>query len=159
MTVEIETSRAISAQILRHRSFCFQEFSQRYAEVQEFEYIEPRRQDVKNRQNSFDDLKEDDIEWFEKRMYKIQTHAQKVYNEALKRGIAKECARFALPMNVSTKLYMTGNLRSWIHYLNVRTDPSTQKEHRDIAEAIKQIFINEFPIVSEALNYGIGQDN
>ena len=151
MTVEIETSRAISAQILRHRSFTFQEFSQRYAEVIEFENYNARRQDTKNRQNSIDDLTEFELQWFNIAQGRIQQEAMDLYKMALSKGIAKEQARFLLPMSAKTKIYMTGNIRSWIHYLELRTDPGTQKEHRDIAEKIKDIFINEFPIISEAL--------
>ena len=153
MTVEIETSRAISAQILRHRSFCFQEFSQRYAEVQEFENYEARRQDIKNRQNSIDDMTEFEKQWFNIAQGKIQKEAMELYNMALSKGIAKEQARMLLPMSTQTKLYMTGNIRSWIHYLEVRCDPSTQKEHRDVANKIKEIFIKELPIISEAMGW------
>ena len=153
MTVEIETSRAISAQILRHRSFTFQEFSQRYAEATEFETYKARRQDTKNRQNSIDDLTEFELQWFNIAQSRIQQQSMELYNMALSKGIAKEQARFLLPMSAKTKLYMTGNIRSWIHYLQLRTEEGTQKEHRDIAEKIKEIFINEFPIISEAL-YG-----
>ena len=153
MTVEIETSRAISAQILRHRSFTFQEFSQRYAEVLEFENYEARRQDNKNRQNSIDDMTEFERQWFNIAQAKIQREASDLYNMALSKGIAKEQARFLLPMSAKTKLYMTGNIRSWVHYLEVRTDPSTQLEHRMIANEIKEIFIKEFPIISKAAGF------
>jgi len=153
MVVEIETSRAISAQILRHRSFSFQEFSQRYAKVQSFEIYEARSQDIKNRQNSVDDMSEADREWFAGTQYEVQEFAQKYYEEALDRGIAKEQARFLLPMAASTKLYMNGTLRSWIHYLNLRCGNGTQKEHADIAHAIKDIFKRELPTVSEALEW------
>ena len=155
MTIEIQTSRAISAQILRHRSFCYQEFSQRYASVQSFEHYQARRQDVKNRQNSLDDLSEKDKEWFENAQYQIQKKSQKLYDQALKKGIAKECARFLLPMGVSTRLYMTGSIRSWVHYLNVRCEKGTQLEHRLIANEIKEIFIKELPIVSESLGWDL----
>ena len=153
MTVEIETSRMISAQILRHRSFVFQEFSQRYAEAQEIVLSEARRQDTKNRQNSIDDLndaiKEDWIELQEN----IFRWALEGYHWALHNGIAKECARAVLPMQTKTKLYMTGSIRSWIHYLELRTGPDTQKEHRDIADAIKRIFVEQLPVTSEALGW------
>ena len=152
-TVEIETSRAISAQILRHRSFCFQEFSQRYAEATEFESYKARRQDDKNRQNSFDDMDEGSLHWFDYAQSKIQQQSMDFYKMALAKGIAKEQARFLLPMSTKTKLYMTGNIRSWIHYLELRTEAGTQKEHRDIAEEIKKIFINELPIISESLSW------
>ena len=153
MVVEIETSRAIAAQILRHRSFCFQEFSQRYAQVTDFETYEARRQDDKNRQNSVDDMSQEDKDWFKDTQYEVQLQCERLYNKALKKGIAKEQARFLLPLGTKTKLYMKGNVRSWIHYLQARTNPATQKEHRDIALAVKDIFINEFPIISEALEW------
>jgi len=153
MTVEINTTRGIAAQILRHRSFSFQEFSQRYAEMEGFEYICPRRQDTKNRQNSWDDLEEDDKTWFEYTHKKVQDATSDFYKEALERGIAKESARFLLPMSVKTRMYMNGTTRSWIHYIQLRTDKSTQKEHRGIAEAVKNIFIEQFPITSEALGW------
>ena len=151
MCVEIQTSRAISAQILRHKSFSFQEFSQRYAEVQSFEHVTPRRQDDKNRQNSFDDLPLEDKAWF--RDVHDQTCREAIvnYKEALSRGIAKESARFLLPMSATTKLYMNGNIRSWIHYLKLRIGPETQKEHRDIALAILEIFKTVVPTVYEAV--------
>jgi len=151
MVVEINTTRGIAAQILRHRSFSFQEFSQRYAKAQGFEYIKPRRQDTKNRQNSFDDLSEDDASWFEYTHKRIQDATNDFYDEALERGIAKETARFMLPLSTKTCMYMNGTIRSWIHYIKLRTDPSTQKEHQDIANEVKGIFREEFPIISEAL--------
>jgi thymidylate synthase (FAD) len=153
LTVEIETSRAIAAQILRHRSFTFQEFSQRYAKVQGFEQYEARRQDTKNRQNSIDDMSKEDKDWFEKAQEAVQTHSGLLYEEALRRGVAKEQARFLLPLNTKTKLYMKGPVRSWVHYINLRTGNGTQKEHQDIANEIKKIFIKEFPIVAQALNW------
>jgi thymidylate synthase (FAD) len=151
MTVEILTSRAIAQQILRHRSFCFQEFSQRYAKVQEMERYSPRRQDVKNRQNSIEDLDPKTVEWFMSAQDEIQNLGMKHYNEALEKGIAKESARFLLPLSTQTRLYMKGSIRSWIHYLEVRTDHGTQKEHRQIALSILEIFKAQFPITSEAL--------
>ncbi len=157
MVIEIETTRAISTQILRHRSFSFQEFSQRYKEVtafdDSFEIYSARRQDVKNRQNSIDDMPEEDRLWFEGSQLDVQELAVDKYQEALDRGIAKEQARFLLPMNSKTKLYMNGNIRSWIHYLNIRCDKSTQLEHREIAEEIKKIFVEQFPNVSKALEW------
>jgi thymidylate synthase (FAD) len=154
MTVEITTSRAIAQQILRHRSFSFQEFSQRYAKASMgFEMYEARRQDSKNRQNSIDDMSESDKSWFEMAQISVQERAQIFYDQALERGIAKEQARFLLPASTTTKLYMKGSVRSWIHYLKVRTDPSTQKEHRDIAVAAKVLFIETFPITAEALGW------
>jgi thymidylate synthase (FAD) len=153
MTVEVETSRAVSAQILRHKSFFFQEFSQRYQHVSDFELYEARRQDLKNRQNSIDDIPEETKEWFRSAQNSVWLHSKALYNDALKKGIAKEQARFLLPLSTKTKLYVTGNVRSWIHYLQVRTDLSTQKEHRDIALEIKEIFKGQFPITSKALGW------
>lgn len=150
MVVEIQTSRAISAQIIRHRSFSFQEFSQRYAEATEFETYPARRQDQKNRQNSIDDLPKHVNDWFIKAQEMQQKFAIKDYEYALKLGIAKEQARFLLPLSTATKLYMNGTLRSWIHYIDLRTEEGTQKEHRDIAEGIKQIFCEQFPIIAKA---------
>jgi thymidylate synthase (FAD) len=154
MTVEIVTSRAISPQILRHRSFCFQEFSMRYAKAQSIEKYQPRRQDVKNRQNSFDDLDPATVAWFDDAQVSMANLAMEKYEEALEKGIAKECARVLLPLGTQTKLYMKGSVRSWIHYLEVRTDKSTQKEHRDIADAVMKIFREEFPVTSKALGWG-----
>jgi thymidylate synthase (FAD) len=147
MCVEIETTRAISAQVLRHRSFSFQEFSQRYAEATEIDIQEGRRQDTKNRQNSTNDLREDDKKWFEYAQKQIHKDSKAYYKEALKRGIAKECARALLPLSTKTRLYMTGTVRSWIHYLQLRTGNGTQKEHMEIANDIKDIFDKEFPII------------
>lgn len=153
MVVEIETTRGIAAQILRHRSFSFQEFSQRYAKAQGFEDVHPRRQDTKNRQNSIDDIEDGVVEWFHDSMAEVQDLANYYYETALSLGIAKESARFLLPLNTQTRMYMNGTVRSWIHYINLRTDPSTQKEHRDIAEEIKLIFKNELPIIAEAMDW------
>ncbi len=153
MTVEIVTSRAISPQILRHKSFQFQEFSQRYAEVQEIERYQPRRQDSKNRQNSLDDLDDATVQWFDDAQDKVAQLAMEQYNCALEKGIAKECARVLLPMGTRTKLYMKGSVRSWIHYLEVRTDKSTQQEHREIAMEIKTIFMTQFPVTAAALGW------
>ena len=150
MTVEITTSRAIAAQILRHRSFVFQEFSQRYAEATNFETYPARRQDNKNRQNSVDDMDSDDKQFFINAQNYIQAEAQGLYNEALARGIAKEQARFLLPLSTQTTLYMTGNVRNWMHYIDLRTENGTQKEHKDIAEEIKKIFIEQLPTIAEA---------
>ena len=151
MTVEITTSRAISAQILRHKSFDFQEFSQRYAEATEFETYEARRQDVKNRQNSIDDLSDSVKNGFIREQKRIQEECERVYKIALSKGIAKEQARFLLPMSTQTKLYMKGSIRSWIHYCQVRCEKSTQKEHRDIAEACKRILVDNFPAIKGCL--------
>ena len=157
MTLEISTTRGLAAQILRHRSFCFQEFSQRYADSsllgEKITLPELRLQDHKNRQNSIDA-----IDPWKKQKYEIlmQNHfkqGMELYQQMLEDDIAKECARFVLPLAVGTKLYMTGNLRSWIHYINLRTANGTQKEHMDIAELCKQHFICQFPTVSEALGW------
>ena len=153
ITVEINTSRAISAQILRHRSFTFQEFSQRYAAVADFETYPARRQDSKNRQNSIDDMKLEDKTWFLDAQDSSQVFSAALYHDALDRGIAKEQARFLLPMSSKTKLYMTGNVRSWIHYLDLRCHIDTQKEHRDIALAIREILKKELPIISKAVSW------
>ncbi len=153
MTVEIITSRAISPQILRHRSFVFQEFSQRYAKVQDFETYTPRRQDSKNRQHSINDLDASTVNWFADAQEEIRTLCVDKYNDALEKGIARECARMLLPLGTQTKLYMKGSVRSWIHYIEVRTNSATQKEHRDIAEAVREIFIAEFPVTAAALEW------
>ena len=157
MTLEIETTRGIAAQILRHRSFTFQEFSQRYADTnlisEEIPLPELRRQDTKNRQNSTDDLPADlKIELYSR----IQDHfnaAQDLYKELLEAEVAKECARFVLPLAVPTRIYMTGSCRSWIHYINLRSAHGTQKEHMVIAEECKRVFAEQFPAVSEALEW------
>ena len=153
MTIEITTSRAIAPQILRHRSFQFQEFSQRYAKAQEYEHYQPRRQDSKNRQNSIDDLDQETRQWFDDIQRQNADAAFDHYNQALEKGIAKECARVLLPLGTTTRLYMKGSVRSWIHYLQVRTDQHTQREHRDIAEAIRAIFTRQFPIITTALGW------
>ena len=150
MTVEITTSRAIAAQILRHRSFSFQEFSQRYAEAQEFEVYEARSQDPKNRQNSIDNMSEEDKKWFIDTQKMIQEQCLIYYHDALERGIAKEQARFLLPLSTQTKLYMTGSIRSWMHYLDVRCGNGTQLEHVEIANEIKKIFIEQLPVIAKA---------
>ena len=156
MTLQIETTRGIAAQILRHRSFTFQEFSQRYADSRELGEIpipQLRRQDNKNRQNSISDLPEEIIKNFNIKI-KQQFHQNKqLYEEMLEAGIAKECARFILPLATPTRIYMTGSCRSWIHYINLRTGHGTQKEHMDIAQECKKIFLKEYPIVSSALNW------
>ena len=156
MVVEIETTRGIAAQILRHRSFSFQEFSQRYAKAQGFEDVKPRRQDTKNRQNSIDDIEDGIIDWFNGAVKEVEELSNYYYETALSLGIAKESARFLLPLNTKTRMYMNGTVRSWIHYIQLRTDPSTQREHRDIAESIKSLFIDNFPNTSEALNWKNG---
>ena len=151
LTVEINTSRAISAQILRHRSFTFQEFSQRYAEVPDFVSYEARRQDKKNRQASIDDMSIEDRHWFSVAQDRVQTLTASLYLDALDKGIAKEQARFLLPMSSKTKIYMTGNVRSWIHYLDQRCKWDTQKEHRDLALKMREIIIEQLPTIAKAV--------
>ena len=141
MTLEIETTRGIAAQILRHRSFTYQEFSQRYADsnlLGQVELPELRRQDDKNRQNSIDDLEPEMVEKFNRQMNTLFSSAFGLYNQMLQAGVAKECARFVLPLATPTKLYMTGSCRSWIHYINLRSEHGTQKEHMDIANVCKK---------------------
>lgn len=169
MTLQIETTRGLAAQILRHRSFCFQEFSQRYADsslLGEIPLPDLRRQDDKNRQNSINDLDPFVVQEYEILMKAYFEQGMQLYKKMLDSGVAKECARFVLPLATPTKLYMTGNLRSWIHYINLRTANGTQKEHMDIAELCKRHFICQFPTVSEALGWcpeeedcGCGEDD
>ena len=156
MTLEIETTRAIAAQILRHRSFTFQEFSQRYAksnELGKIELPELRRQDVKNRQNSTDDLDEFIKQKREAQMITLFSSSQSLYNQMIDHGVAKECARMVLPLCTPTRIYMTGSCRSWIHYIDLRSAHGTQKEHMEIAEACRKVFTEQFPTVSEALEW------
>ena len=156
MTLQIETNRGIAAQILRHRSFTFQEFSQRYADSSQLGKIpipELRRQDIKNRQNSISDLP---VEVKNKYFDKIEDHfknASKLYEEMLNDGIAKECSRFILPLATPTRIYMTGSCRSWIHYIKLRSANGTQEEHMQIALNCRKIFKENFPIVSKAMNW------
>jgi thymidylate synthase (FAD) len=156
MCIEINTTRAISAQIIRHRSFSFQEFSQRYSSVNILEQnvteeCGARRQDTENKQNSIDDLSLETREWFSNAQNEVIGLSSKLYQEALDKGIAKECARFLLPMNTKTRLYMNGTIRSWIHYLQVRDAEGCQLEHRMIAKEIKEIFRREMPIIYDAI--------
>ena len=156
MTLEIETTRAIAAQILRHRSFTFQEFSQRYAqshELGEIQLPELRRQDVKNRQNSIDDLDEKVVDKLNRQMITLFSSAESLYKQMIEEGVAKECARMVLPLCTPTRIYMTGSVRSWIHYINLRSAHGTQKEHMEIAESCKNVFKEQFPVVSEALEW------
>jgi len=156
MTLEIETTRAIAAQILRHRSFTFQEFSQRYAAstaLGDIDLPELRKQDLKNRQNSTDDLDPKMVEKFEKQMITLFSSAKALYEQMLSQGVAKECARMVLPLCTPTRIYMTGSCRSWIHYINLRSAHGTQKEHMEIAEACRKVFTEQFPAVSEALEW------
>ena len=157
MTLEIETNRGIAAQILRHRSFTYQEFSQRYADSSLLSETIPlpelRRQDTKNRQNSIDDIDQYTKQEYDRKMKIHFDAAMNLYQEMLNDGIAKECARFVLPLATPTRLYMSGSCRSWIHYIQLRSANGTQKEHMDIAEACKKIFAEQFPTVAEALEW------
>lgn len=157
LTVEINTSLAIATQILRHRSFTFQQFSQRYADSTELQVELPvpdlRRQDTKNRQNSTDDLGD----YLKMSLQdRIKNHFQtslSLYNDLLGHGVAKECARFVLPQATMTRIYMSGSVRSWIHYIDLRSAHGTQKEHMEVAEAIRCIFTCHFPSISSALGW------
>jgi len=155
LSLEINTTRAIAAQILRHRSFTFQEFSQRYADTnlltEEIPLPELRRQDTKNRQNSIDDLDPELVSAFQRRAKMLFAETQELYTDMLEAGVAKECARFVLPLATSTRIYMTGSIRSWITYISLREKNGTQKEHMDIAKACKQIFSEQFPVCTIAL--------
>jgi thymidylate synthase (FAD) len=157
MTLEIETTRAIAAQILRHRSFTYQEFSQRYADssllAEKIPLPELRRQDTKNRQNSIDDLDPFMVQKLEMQMQTLFDSSMALYQQMLESGVAKECARNVLPLCTPTRIYMSGSCRSWIHYINLRSANGTQKEHMDIANACKEVFKEQFPVVAEALEW------
>ena len=157
MTLQIETTRGIAAQVLRHRSFTYQEFSQRYADssmlAEEIPMFELRRQDEKNRQNSIDDVDEFTKQEFDIKIKRHFDEGMKLYKEMLDQGIAKECARFVLPLATPTRLYMTGSLRSWVHYIDLRSAHGTQKEHMEIANGAKKIFIEQFQTISTALEW------
>jgi len=157
MTVEINTTRGLAAQILRHRSFTFQEFSQRYADTNLLDSMIPvpelRSQDDKNRQNSNDDIPQEKKEEYQALIARHFSEAMDLYNALLQEGVAKECARFVLPLATPTRIYMTGSVRSWVHYIDLRTAHGTQKEHMDVAEGIRKIFTGQFPTVSEALGW------
>ena len=157
MTVEIETTRGLAAQILRHRSFTFQEFSQRYAATNlladEIPMFDLRHQDTKNRQNSTDDVPKNKKQDLQEKIAEHFVEAMDLYNELLANGIAKECARFVLPLATPTRIYMTGSVRSWVHYIDLRSAHGTQKEHMEIAEMVRSVFKEQFPIVSEALEW------
>ena len=157
MTLEIETTRAIAAQILRHRSFTFQEFSQRYADSSMLSSNVPmfdlRRQDEKNRQNSIDDVDEFKKQEIEIAVSRYFAEGMDLYQQMLRLGIAKECARMVLPLATPTRIYMTGSCRSWIHYIDLRSAHGTQKEHMDIANDAKRVFCEQFPICAEALEW------
>ena len=162
MTLEIETTRGLAAQILRHRSFTYQEFSQRYADSsmlgKEIPLPNLRSQDTKNRQNSIDDVDPFVNQDFQLKMQRHFVDGMKLYKEMLDAGIAKECARFVLPLATPTKLYMTGSIRSWIHYIDLRSAHGTQKEHMDIAEACRDHFVCNFPIIANALGWCQGDE-
>ena len=157
MTLEIETTRAIAAQILRHRSFTFQEFSQRYADSSLLSKAIPlpelRRQDTKNRQNSIDDLDQETIDLLTRQMDTLFSSSMSLYQQMLDRGVAKECARNVLPLCTPTRIYMSGSCRSWIHYINLRSANGTQLEHMRVAEDCKKVFVEQFPTVAESLEW------
>ena len=156
MTVEIETTRAIAAQILRHRSFTFQEFSQRYANTNLLGTIpapDLRRQDDKNRQNSIDDIPEEQTKRLQDQIERYFAEGLDLYNELIREGVAKECARMVLPLATPTRIYMTGSVRSWIHYIDLRSAHGTQQEHMDIVQEIRGIFKQQFPVCTNALNW------
>jgi thymidylate synthase (FAD) len=157
MTLEIETNRGIAAQILRHRSFTFQEFSQRYADTNlisgNIPIPELRRQDTKNRQNSTDDLGDYVKLKFQAEIAELFTQSNNLYKRLLEAGVAKECARFVLPLATPTRIYMSGSCRSWAHYIELRSANGTQKEHMDIALECKKVFSEQFPTVAEALEW------
>jgi len=157
MTLEIETTRGLAAQILRHRSFTFQEFSQRYADSSLLSETIPvpelRRQDTKNRQNSIDDLDPEFVALSNKQIETYFAQGMSLYQHLLDNGVAKECARFVLPLATPTRLYMSGSLRSWMHYIDLRSANGTQKEHMEIAEMCKAIFAEQFPVIAEALEW------
>ena len=144
--MEITTTRDIARQILRHRSFSFQEFSQRYAQVESFAVCEARMQDTKNRQNSLETSDEELQQWWLDAQGAVRNVAKDFYKAALEKGIAKEVARKVLPEGLAvSKMYMNGTLRSWLHYIEVRTDPSTQKEHREVAEKCREVVMSLLP--------------
>ena len=157
MVLEIETTRGIAAQILRHRSFSFQEFSQRYADAsylgESIDVPELRTQDPKNRQNSIDNLNEYKEAIYNQNMRELFSKSKALYDMMIRDGVAKECARFVLPLATPTRMYMNGTVRSWIHYINLRTANGTQKEHMDVANQCKDIFKQELPVISEALGW------
>ena len=161
MTLEINTTRGLAAQILRHRSFTYQEFSQRYADTsflsEQIPLFELRRQDNKNRQNSIDDIPDEIRSKYNVLIREHFAKAKGIYDEMLQDGIAKECARFILPLATPTRLYMSGSIRSWLHYISLREKNGTQKEHMDIAKECKKIFCEQFPTVAEALG-GVEKD-
>lgn len=152
MCIEINTSRAIATQFIRHKSFSIQQFSLRYSEAEDLGFPEARSQDHKNRQNSIDNLDEETLLWWRQEVHTLYVSIEGLYRKALEKGVAKECARGILPLSTRTRLYASGNIRSWIHYLQVRANPKsgTQKEHYDLACEIKEIFREQLPIIYEA---------
>ena len=156
MQVEINTTRAVAAQVLRHRSFSFQEFSQRYSSVGDLPSIglpHLRSQDLKNKQASHDNMDPDVVENLNTQIEKLYHSAQNVYDLLLEQGVAKECARSVLPLGTPTRMYMSGSIRSWIHYIEIRAGIETQLEHRLIAESVKSIFVEQFPAIAEAMEW------
>ena len=157
MTVEINTTRGLAAQILRHRSFTFQEFSQRYADTNLLDSSIPvpdlRSQDLKNRQNSNDDISQEKKEEYQALIARHFSEAMDLYNALLQEGVAKECARFVLPLATPTRIYMTGSVRSWVHYIDLRSAHGTQKEHMDVVKRVRSIFSEQFPTVAQALDW------
>ena len=157
MTLELETTRGVAAQVLRHRSFTYQEFSQRYADssmlADQIPMFDLRRQDTKNRQNSIDDIDPFVKQEFEIKIRRHFDEAMVLYQSMLDAGVAKECSRFVLPLATPTRIYMSGSCRSWIHYINLRTANGTQKEHMDLAEGCKKVFVEQFPTCAEALEW------
>ena len=157
MTVEINTTRGLAAQILRHRSFTFQEFSQRYADTNLLDSMIPvpdlRSQDNKNRQNSNDDIPQEKKEEYQALIARHFSDSMDLYNSLLQEGVAKECARFVLPLATPTRIYMTGSVRSWVHYIDLRSAHGTQQEHKDVVEGVRSIFREQFPTVAEALDW------
>ena len=152
MVVEINTTRAVSAQIIRHRSFSYSELSQRYASIeQDLEIPNLRRQDLKNRQNSINDLPEELVNELQQEIGEHFKKTKDLYRKLLDKGVAKECARMVLPMSSPTRMYMNGTIRSFIHYIQVRTHESSQSEHAAIANKIKEIFKEQLPIIYEAI--------
>jgi thymidylate synthase (FAD) len=155
MTVEIDTTRGLAAQILRHRSFTFQEFSQRYSDTsllsEEIPVFELRGQDTKNKQNSIDNINQEIVVKWNSKIREHFAKSKAIYDGMIQDGIAKECARFVLPLATPTRLYMSGSLRSWITYIALREKNGTQKEHIFIAKECKRIFCEQFPVISEAL--------
>tara|TARA_Y100001935_G_scaffold109548_1_gene90958 strand:- start:1700 stop:2341 length:642 start_codon:yes stop_codon:yes gene_type:complete len=157
MTLELSTTRAIAAQVLRHRSFTYQEFSQRYADSsllgKKIPLPELRRQDTKNRQNSTNDLDPFENQKMQIQMQTLFDSAMALYEQMLERGVAKECARNVLPMCVPTRMYMSGSIRSWVHYIDLRSANGTQREHMELANSCKEIFVEQFPVISQALDW------